>query len=415
MKRLAAALLIVCIFLTGCGHANKAVNVEYTEDDAQCDEAPMQAAVSNTAQEISAALGKGKRSISISAQTTVLVPSEEDETQNLYRAAKQQTSALKFSDTSNPVVEEQINTTLASCFASLEHGVEATALQKNDGAEVDVELYQYSYFESYDVTCLNQNFLSLMIYTNAFYDSSNASDSKSGITFELSTGKQLKLEELLLEGGMEALSEIALEQLVSFTNYFQSDADSQNIVDRYFERLSDAEKTGFTVPWCLSDDGLLLFLSGNPADNTLGTQTILLRYSVLDGILKPMYLPRESSYSGVTLRVDCGEEISVDDFENVDFLYIDDSQNFIVISTDTVLPNLRISQVLWINDQAVEQSDLYAADIMTPLDAVCVEIAMQDVSSGIQLQYTSDDGVKTVYLSMGADEELVMMNGAGES
>lgn len=415
MKRLAATLLIVCILLTACASEHKTALTEYTENSTQRDEVLTQSAASNTAQEIASALGKGKRSISISTQSTVLVPSEAEGPQNSYRASKQQVSELKFSDTSNPVVEQQINTTLASCFAALENNVVAATLQKADGAEIDTELYQYSYFESYDVTCLNQNFLSLMIYTNEFYDSSNASDSKSGITFELLTGKQLNLEELLLDGGMEALSKIVLEQLVTFTNYFQSDSDSQNIVDRYFERLSDAEKTGVTVPWCLSDDGLLLFLSGNPDDNTLGTQTILLRYNVLDGILKPMYLPRESSYSGVTLRVDCREEISVDDFENVDFLYIDDSQNFIVVSTDTVLPNLRISQVLWINGQAVEQSDLYAADIMTSQDAVCIEIAMQDTSSGIQLQYTSNDGMKTVYLSMDADEELIIMNGVGES
>ncbi|MCI8618739.1 MAG: hypothetical protein HFG44_01540 [Oscillospiraceae bacterium] len=408
MKRLVVVWVFFFVFLAGCGSAQKLAEDALTQNIPSSVQAPMEAAPTDVLAGVETALDKGKRSISITAQPAALDMTILEESESVVSFASAQKFELKFSDTENPLVAEEINAALNMVSYRIHSSSEEIYL-KADGGEELKAFSNVSYFESYDILCLNEDFLSLLVYTNQFYDDSTVCNQKAGITFDLTTGKQLKLEELLLDGGMEALSQAAYEQLVAVSNYFQSDADSKSMISNYFEALTDAAYDGSPMPWCLSDEGLLLFLGGSSAANTLGTQTVLLRYGALGQILKPKYLPREVNYSGVTLRVELTENVPSLDDTSVETLHLDGSQNYILITTDTFLPELRISQIAWVNGQAVVESDLYAANFLSQQDAVCLEVSTQAQMLNLQLQYCSDEGAKTVYLSV-QDDELMLID-----
>ena len=61
------------------------------------------------------------------------------------------------------------------------------------------------------------------------------------------------------------------------------------------------------------------------------------------------------------------------------------------------------------NGQAVVESDLYAANFLSQQDAVCLEVSTQAQMLNLQLQYCSDEGAKTVYLSV-QDDELMLID-----
>lgn len=263
----------------------------------------------------------------------------------------------------------------------------------------------YYYKILYSPRRIDQTVLSLYGEEDA-YGSAYSGTTGLSVTYNLLTGKALKLSDVLTEEGSasEKLLTALLESLAAQKDEYMLFDDYASIISDRFE--TDLQQESH---WFLSAEGLCFFYSPyDIAPNSSGIVVATVPYSKLAGILQDVYFPGEQpEFHGEMTAVPYDSSDS-GSFEHVATLITDTEASAIVLRTDGILYDIQITQGQWIgNTYFREDTSVFLANHLSPEDGIVLQTVLPESLSPLMLTYTCEGKIHSYYLCANRDGSVV--------
>lgn len=217
-----------------------------------------------------------------------------------------QTDNAVVSIPENAGAEEAINAQWTINRDEMAEQAEAMAAQALAEYQAREELglwdfYGYSNYATADIARLDGAVLSLVTYHSTYTGGAHPNNWQSAWNFDVLTGAQLCLADVLTEQGADRLRADMLAWLNQRAQEFGFLTDYQEVAQARLAENLEGIQNNF---WYFSEDGLVLFFS--PYDISpyaAGVIKAELPYTQLEGIVRPVYLPRALPESDGTAEV----------------------------------------------------------------------------------------------------------------
>lgn len=311
----------------------------------------------------------------------------------------------------NVASERLINTQLTEDHDQQTKNAEemaAVALEEYRGQEESElwDFYGYSSYTMADIARLDGVVFSLVTYHSTYTGGAHPNNWQSAWNFDVTTGVQLSLADILTEQGADLLREIMLLWLNQRAQEFGFLADYQEVAQ---ERLSDNLAGSQNNFWYFSKDGLVLFFS--PYDISpyaAGVIKAEFPYAQLEKIVKPAYLPCVLPESSGTAEI-----FLMNDEENMQLnsaaICMPGDGMELGIRVHGILQNVSITQIPASNLHAVEGNVQYAANYLYNGCILRVVCRLSD-DTGIRLAYETDGEQSYIDIFYG-NTKLILQGG----
>lgn len=233
--------------------------------------------------------------------------------------------------------------------------------------------------------------------------------------YDLATGKYLKLEDVLIDKvASDTLCQKIIDKLGEIAEEYYLYDDYIRTVDERFGTLFDPTWES-TDDWYLSGEVLGIYFSPYEiAPYASGTIEVTFTYEELDGIIQPDYIPSDLP-DGVpgTVEAVLAQDVDLDSFTQFAEATMDAEGEQVVLYTDGMVTNLTLEQGSWDMDGThfSPKATVFAANTLTPGDAIMLQTMFSDTMPHLRLRYTSGGEEHTYFLfQSGKDGSIILMD-----
>ncbi len=252
----------------------------------------------------------------------------------------------------------------------------------------------FAYSTFYTPERFDQGILSLY-GTHAVYSGSPRSVTTStSITYDLLTGRQLALTDILLPN----FSADTLSQLITST---LSPLSEQGLLfSDYAYVISELFSTNRPVDsWYFSENGLCFYFAPYEiAPFSSGTITAEIPYTALIGLLKEVYFPAEVSEFSGSHDVLSFSDANLEQFDQFAELVLDEGEQQYLLYTNGCLQNLRIELGSRLEDGSFNsEATVFTVPTLCAGDGIVIHTSMDTIHS-LQITYKDGNEIVTVDL-----------------
>lgn len=237
----------------------------------------------------------------------------------------------------------------------------------------------------------DEGILSLLGSHSLYSGSPRPSASGISVTYDLLTGRQLSLRDILVAD----YSADALSQLI--TASLEPLSEQEMLYSDYAYVISEMFSTNIPVDsWYLSDSGLCFYFAPYEiAPYSSGTITAEVPYTSLNGLLKEEYFPAEVSEFAGTPYVLGFQDADLEAFEQFAEVVLDRNGQQYLLHTDGCLQDLRIQLGYWMDDGSfIEEATVFTAPALCKGDGIVIH-ATADTVQSLRITY-NNSGEPTV-------------------
>ena len=273
----------------------------------------------------------------------------------------------------------------------------ANATQILSEARTDSPAYPYSYSVIYTPMRVDSGVLSLFCQQTS-YSGGMALHNGNGLTYDLSSGSILTLEDVLQPGvTADTVCPLVIQALSQLPGDYAIYSDYADAVESRFSG-NLLEDTG----WHLSDEGLCFtFAPYEVAPGSTGFVHALIPYEQLTGILKDDWFPTEQITATGKLEVsrfDIEESARFDLFAEVN---LEPSGNNYLLHTDGLIYGVVIETGFRrADDTFVSEKTVFRGSSLLSSEAILLQVTVPDASTALRVTYTGAEGPVEVYLSV---------------
>lgn len=271
----------------------------------------------------------------------------------------------------------------------------------NDAVSAAPE-YPYSYTILYEPMRLDTTVLSLFGVQN-IYSGGSALHSGHGLTYDLTTGKALTLEDVLASGvTADVICPLVIEALAALPEEYYLFSDYATTVEDRFSGDFLADES-----WHLSEDGLCFtFAPYEVAPNSTGFVHAVIPYEKLTGILNDAWFPPERITPNGGLEVLSFSQEDTARFEQFAELYLDKEGGSYLLHSTGLIYDVVIESGFWNTDSTVftPERTVFAANSLVSSDAVMIQTDIPDSLPNLRITYSAAEGTVTVYLSASGED-----------
>ena len=258
----------------------------------------------------------------------------------------------------------------------------------------------YYYKVLYSPQRIDQTILSLYGEEDA-YGSSYSGTTGISVTYNLLTGKALKLGDVLTEEG--AASEKLLQALL---DALSGKKEEYMLFDDYADIISGRFQTDLQQEshWFFSTEGLCFFFSPyDIAPNASGIVVATVPYSKLTGILQDAYFPGEQPEFHGEMSATAFDKADTNQFTHYANLITDTDAPEYILHTKGVLYDIQIEQGQWFGETYFRKdSVIFHANHLSPEDALVLRASLPDNKSPLLLSYTCEGKTHRFFLTADA-------------
>lgn len=396
MKKLFAALLCLCLALTGtaCGAPAKDMGSELvtTSPDDLIMTSPSDPYHPETLPQPMHAISMVPVSVDTLADDGTVIFSRSYQRIQLVLNGTDIESAIKAN------LEKRMNNALSGAAEIEGYARDAYAGQDNWSP----------YFV--DVRCtptrIDQSVISLFCNYSSHSGGNHPVLATESVTYDLSTGKVLKLSEILTEGYSGAdLSTLISTVLAPNSDelYYDYETILQDIFSVNLNNISN---------WYFSRTGLCFhFEPYEIAPYSSGTITATLPYGELDGVLRPQYMPDTQLEATGSMYA---EAFLDDDLERFTFLAeveLDPDGTEILLHTDDTVTDVRIEAGTWSSDGSryIPMSTVFAADAVGLGNGILITADLSDEAPALRLVYRSGDQEVSAFIIYAEEGDAILL------
>jgi hypothetical protein len=237
----------------------------------------------------------------------------------------------------------------------------------------------------------DEGILSLLGSHSLYSGSPRSSASGISVTYDLLTGRQLSLRDILVAD----YSADALSQLI--TASLEPLSEQEMLFSDYAYVISEMFSTNIPVDsWYLSDSGLCFYFAPYEiAPYSSGTITAEVPYTSLNGLLKDAYFPAEVSEFTGTPYVLQFQDADLEAFEQFAEVVLDRNGQQYLLHTDGCLQDLRIQLGYRMDDGSfIEEATVFTAPALCKGDGIVIH-ATADTVQSLRITY-NNSGETTV-------------------
>ncbi len=261
--------------------------------------------------------------------------------------------------------------------------VTRVALDAQAAYDAGGEWTPFTYSTFFSPVRFDEGILSLLGSHSLYSGSPRPSASAVSVTYDLLTGRQLSLQDILIPD----FSADALSQLI--TASLQELSEQGMLFSDYAYVISDLFSTNRPVEsWYLSDTGLCFYFAPYEiAPYSSGTITAEVPYTSLTGLLREEYFPAEVfDFTGTPYILPFGDA-DLEAFEQFAELVIDRDGQQYLLHTDGCLQDLRIQLGYWLDDGSfIEETTVFAAPALCNGDGIVIH-AGEDTAQALHITY----------------------------
>lgn len=255
---------------------------------------------------------------------------------------------------------------------------EAMAAQALAEYQAREDFYGYSNYATADIARLDGAVLSLVTYHSTYTGGAHPNNWQTAWNFDVLTGAQLSLSDVLTEQGADRLRADMLAWLNQRAQEFGFLTDYQEVAQARLAENLDGIQNNF---WYFSADSLVLFFS--PYDISpyaAGVIKVALPYAQLEGIVKPAYLPSALPES------DGAAEVFLVDPKAV---RVQEDGMELGILVHGMIQNVSIAQIQTTGFHVLEGKTQYAANYLYNGCMLQIACSLSD-DAGIRLTYEAN-------------------------
>lgn len=233
--------------------------------------------------------------------------------------------------------------------------------------------------------------------------------------YDLVTGKYLKLEDVLIDKvAADTLCQKIIDKLAEMAEEYYLYDDYIRTVDERFGTLFDPawESTDY---WYLSGEGLCVYFSPYEiAPYASGTIEVTFTYEELDGLIHPDFVPAAlPEGTPGTVEAVLAQDVDLDSFTQSAEAIMDAEGEQVVLYTDGMVSGLTLEYGTWDEDGVYfsPKATVFAANTLTPGDAIMLQTMFSDTMPHLRLRYTSDGEEFTYFLfQSGKDGSILLLD-----
>ena len=275
----------------------------------------------------------------------------------------------------------------------------------------------YSTEVVYSPVRIDEKVLSLNGISFSFTGGVHPNSACISANYDLVTGKFLKLEDVLIDKvAADSLCRMILDKLEEMSEECYLYDDYIRTVDERFGTLFDPTWES-TNDWYLSREGLVVYFSPYEiAPYAAGTIEVAFTYEELGGIIQPDFIPAPLP-DGIpgTVNAVLAQDVDLDSFTQYAEAALDPDGEQVVLYTDGMVTNLTLELGAWDESGSYfsPKATVFAANTLTPGDAIMLQTMFSDTMPHLRLRYTSGGEEYTYFLfQSGKDGSIILMDDA---
>lgn len=236
----------------------------------------------------------------------------------------------------------------------------------------------------------------------------------TSVSYDLASGRSLTMADILVDqAAADTLCDMIIEKLVSIDEEYSLYPGYERTVNERYGTVFDTTWEP-TDAWFLSDAGLGIYFSPyDLAPYAMGAIELVFSYDDLGGILKEDFFPASlpESVPG-TVEAILAQDIDLDNFSQFGEAILEEDGEHVVLYTNGLVENLTLELGQWDSDgiSFFPTATVFAADTLTPGDAVLLYTMFADVMPHLRLRYTSGGTEYRFFLTQsGKDGSIILL------
>lgn len=260
------------------------------------------------------------------------------------------------------------------------------------------------------VTRLDQRLVSFFETDVEYYGGAHSNTYLSAMTFDLASGEQILLSDLLTGPEMaDVLEVLVLQNLHSIHPY---DTEPEIMMNPGYENVISRRLHGQdTENWYLAEDGLVFFFAPyDVASYGFGSFEARLPYEVLDGILREAYFPTPTEpESGFSVSAALASDIDCTAYEKTLELTLDEEADWAAVFSDRSLRDVRVT--LRSEDEGRKEQTLLAASCLEKEDLLLIRTFIPDAQPNLYITFQSGSAEPHTYgiFQSGMDGSILLV------
>lgn len=249
--------------------------------------------------------------------------------------------------------------------------------------------YGYSNYQDIGIARHDQKIVSLLVLSSIYSGGSHPNSVQTAWNLDMEQGVLLKLEDILREDSEYVLIE-TVQRMV--TEKFQAFGPGALFEDYQLTIENSLQYGSMTPYWYLNDAGLVIFFN----QYTLGPYAagiikLEIPYDALKGILLDDYFPYRGDIPG--------DLMSLSDREGYRkiLITVDPEGERALIGVEREVFQLQLSEVLWLEGNAIGQTMLFSADRMDQMSLIALVGGFDDETRSFALEFQDGTGNKQIY------------------
>lgn len=256
----------------------------------------------------------------------------------------------------------------------------------------------------------------LSLHGTTFSYSGGVHPNYAGISanYDLATGKFLKLEDVLIDKvASDKLCQMIQDELAIIAEEYYLYDDYIRTVDERFGTIFDPTWES-TNDWYLSDEGLAIYFSPYEiAPYASGPIELMFTYAQLDGMIDPDFIPAAlPQVSAGTVEACLAQDVDLDSFTQFAEAHLDNDGEQVVLYTHGLVTDLTLEVGEWDMDgiNFISKATVFAANTLSPGDAVMLQTMFSDTMPHIRMRYTADGAEYSFFLTQsGKDGSIILL------
>lgn len=233
--------------------------------------------------------------------------------------------------------------------------------------------------------------------------------------YDLVTGKYLKLEDVLIDKvAADSLCQKIIDRLDEIAEEYYLYDDYIRTVDERFGTLFDPTWES-TNAWYLSGEGLCVYFSPyDIAPYAAGTIEVAFSYDDLQDIIQPDFVPAPLPEGEPgTVEAVLAQDVDLDSFTQFAEATLDAEGEQVVLYTEGMVTNVTLEYGSWDMDGMYffPKATVFAANSLTPGDAIMLQTMFPDTMPNLRLRYTSGGEEHSFFITQsGKDGSIILMD-----